>query len=142
MRLNDRPNSTLSAALLIYIIFVVLLITLIPFDFRFPDRIQIVWTTNFSDTIINVFLFIPVGFLFKLYRRGKIDSYFLITFGAGMLLSFSIECAQLFLPGRYTHPMDIVTNGSGAWLGALLFKLLSLSRHFPFCRQVSFKKEW
>jgi glycopeptide antibiotics resistance protein len=74
--------------------------------------------------ITNVFLFIPVGFLFKLYRRGKIDPYFLITFGAGILISFNIECAQLFLPGRYTQPMDVVTNGSGAWLGALLFKLL------------------
>jgi VanZ family protein len=103
---------------------VVFLITLIPFDFRFPDRIQIVWTTNFSDTITNVFLFIPVGFLFKLYRRGKIDPYFLITFGAGLLISLSIECAQLFLPGRYTQSVDVVTNESGAWLGALLFKLL------------------
>jgi hypothetical protein len=41
MKLNDPPESTLGAALLVYIVFMVFLITLFPFDFRIPAKIQI-----------------------------------------------------------------------------------------------------
>jgi glycopeptide antibiotics resistance protein len=40
------------------------------------------------------------------------------------LLSVAIEFAQLFVPGRYTSTIDVITNGSGAWLGGLSFVFL------------------
>jgi len=68
MTSNDQPNSTLSAALLIYIIFVVVLITLIPFKFSIPNKIQFFWRTDYSDFLTNIILFLPVGFIFRLSR--------------------------------------------------------------------------
>lgn len=41
-----------------------------------------------------------------------------------MLLSLIIESAQLYIPGRYTQPFDVIMNGAGAWLGALIFVFL------------------
>jgi hypothetical protein len=43
-----HQHSTLSAALLIFVIFGVFLVTLMPFDFRFPESIQISWATSVS----------------------------------------------------------------------------------------------
>ena len=36
----------------------------------------------------------------------------------------AIEFAQLFVHGRYTSIIDVITNGSGAWLGGLIFVFL------------------
>jgi glycopeptide antibiotics resistance protein len=124
MKSSDQSQTTLSAALLIYLVFVVFIITLIPFNFRLPQRIQIAWIANLPDIITNILLFIPIGFLFRLIRRNRKDPFFLLSFAFGVLLSIIIEIAQIFVPTRYTQPMDVVTNGSGAWLGAFLFKIL------------------
>jgi len=48
---------------------VVLLITLIPFQFHIPQKIPSIWEINLNDSITNVFLFIRLGFLFQLSRR-------------------------------------------------------------------------
>jgi VanZ family protein len=124
MKLNDPPESTLGTALLIYMVFMVFLITLFPFDFRIPERIHIKILTNFSDFMANIVLFIPIGFLFRLSRRPDKDVLCLNALFLGILLSISIEFTQLFIPGRYTQVIDVITNGLGAWLGAILFVLL------------------
>ena len=36
----------------------------------------------------------------------------------------AIGFAQLFVHGRYTSIIDVITNGSGAWIGGLIFVLL------------------
>ena len=36
----------------------------------------------------------------------------------------AIEFAQLFVHGRYTSIIDVITNGSGAWIGGLIFVFL------------------
>ena len=124
MKLNDPPESTLGTALLVYMVFMVFLITLFPFDFRIPEKIQIKILTNLSDFMANIVLFIPIGFLFKLSRRPVKDVLCLKPLFFGILLSMSIEFTQLFIPGRYTQLSDVFTNGLGAWLGAILFILL------------------
>jgi hypothetical protein len=35
-----------------------------------------------------------------------------------------IEIIQVFLPGRYTSVIDVMTNGAGAWVGALIFTII------------------
>jgi hypothetical protein len=49
MQLNDPQKSTLGTALLVYMVFMVFLITLFPFDFRIPAKIQIKILTNLAD---------------------------------------------------------------------------------------------
>ena len=124
MKLNDPPESTLGTALLVYMVFMVFLITLFPFDFRIPEEIQIKILTNLADFIANIVLFVPIGFLFKLSRRPGKDVLGLNPLFFGILLSISIEFTQLFIPRRYTQVSDVITNGAGAWLGAMLFVLL------------------
>jgi hypothetical protein len=46
MKLNHPQKSTLGTALLVYMVFMVFLITLFPFDFRIPAKIQIKILTN------------------------------------------------------------------------------------------------
>jgi len=124
MKLTDPPESTLGTALLGYMAFMVLLITLFPFDFRIPARIEIKILTNFADFVGNIVLFIPIGFLFKLSRGPGKDVWGRNALFFGILLSISIEFTQLFVPGRYSQVIDVITNGLGAWLGAILFGLL------------------
>ncbi|XCN74670.1 MAG: VanZ family protein [Candidatus Electrothrix aestuarii] len=120
-----NPLNTLSNALLIYFIFIVFIITLVPFDFQPADHIRIFWNIGLSDTITNIFLFIPIGFLFRLTHRSMPPPYALPTFFFGTLLSLTVETVQIFSPSRYTNPVDVLTNGFGAWLGAMTFNILS-----------------
>jgi glycopeptide antibiotics resistance protein len=104
---------------------IVLLITLIPFEFRISDQFKITWSTNFTDLITNIFLFIPIGFFFKLSRGNTRDALCLAPLLFGLILSAEIEFTQAFIPGRYTHQrIDVVTNGLGAW-GAEGYSLFS-----------------
>jgi glycopeptide antibiotics resistance protein len=102
------------------------LITLIPFEFRIPREPKITWSTNFTDFITNILLFIPIGFLFRINRRQSKDMLCLNTLIFGFLLSSAIEFTQVFIPGRYPQFIDLITNGLGAWLGAIFF--VSLKR--------------
>ena len=124
MRTFDQEQSTFGYALLLYIVIVVVLITLIPFEFRIPDKIQFSWATYAEDFFANIILFLPVGFIFRLSRRTNQDRFCINALIFGTLLSVAIEFAQLFVHGRYTSIIDVITNGSGAWLGGLIFVFL------------------
>ena len=124
MKIPNPRQPSLSYALLIYMCIIVVLITLIPFTFRMPDKIHITWSTNFPDFITNIILFLPIGFLFRLRHRKNKDRFCIQALGFGILLSLGIEFSQLFVPGRYTQVIDVITNGMGAWLGAMVFVFL------------------
>ncbi len=116
----SRTASRLAYAFLAYLIGVTLLVTLVPFDFRRWPDMDILLGGQVTDFIANVAMFLPLGFLFRLSRRGTHDRLALQALLAGALFSLCIEVAQLFLPSRISAPLDIVANGGGAWLGALL----------------------
>ena len=124
MEVTNQRQFALSNALLLYMVGVVLLITLIPFQFHIPQRISNIRAINLNDSITNVFLFIPLGFLFRLSRRNHKDTLCLHALGFGILISVVIEITQVFLLGRYTSVIDVMTNGAGAWVGALIFSLI------------------
>jgi glycopeptide antibiotics resistance protein len=120
---NDRP-SALNYTLLIYMCIIVILITLIPFSFRRPAVFRISWSVGIPDVLTNIILFLPIGFLFRLSRRGYTDRFCMKALGLGILISAGIEFTQLFIPGRCTSGIDVMTNGLGAWLGAAAFELI------------------
>jgi VanZ family protein len=121
---KTKDQTNLGYALLIYMSMMVALITLIPFEFRMPERFHITWSTNFTDLVTNIFLFVPIGFLLRLTRLKDADFLCLQPLVLGLLLSFAVESAQVFIPGRYPQVIDVITNGFGAWLGAIIFALL------------------
>lgn len=74
------------------------------------------------DTVLNIILFVPLGFflplLYRKYSRlGSIASI-------GFLFSLSIEIVQMFGRGA-TDINDLITNTAGACLGYFLFRPLS-----------------
>lgn len=79
--------------------------------------------TLLMPMILNMLLFMPMGFfLFILLDnpdRSALQSY-LLTFFLAMALSLGIEAWQYFLPTRVTDVNDVIWNGVGALLGAIL----------------------
>lgn len=108
----------LFSALLGYVTLIILLMTLNPFYLAFPEKISFKFDSSFDNLILNVILFLPVGFLYRLItgRRGALV--------LGGLLSFSIETIQLFIPVRTTSVIDVLANTLGAALGAMLVSLI------------------
>ncbi|MGO4234680.1 VanZ family protein [Pseudarthrobacter sp. YAF2] len=88
---------------------------------------------NFVEASANVGLFLPVGFVAALAFTNK--KWWQI--GAfGMLISGCIELGQLlFLHSRFASPSDVMTNTSGAVIGALVAVLATQKRGPAALRQ-------
>ncbi|MFM9275060.1 VanZ family protein [Pseudarthrobacter sp. NKDBFgelt] len=73
---------------------------------------------KFVEASANVALFIPVGVVSSLAFPGR--PWWKISL-FGLLISCCMELGQLlFLHDRFPSPLDLVTNTSGAVIGALL----------------------
>lgn len=71
-----------------------------------------------ADAVLNTFLLLPLGLFLGLRWSAW------VALGAGLLLSLGIELLQLSLPGRSSTLGDIVLNGLGAGLGAVIVIVL------------------
>lgn len=69
------------------------------------------------EAAANVLMFVPFGILAALWSPRS--SWFGIA-TIGVAASGAIEVAQFFLPGRVSDLGDVIANGAGAALGALL----------------------
>ena len=79
----------------------------------------------------NVVVFLPVGALVALLlAEGRQGSRRVgLATVSGVAVSLAIETTQVFLPSRFPSTADVVCNGLGAWLGALL--VVWLTRWWP-----------
>lgn len=116
----SRGQFGLEWSLLAYSLIITLMITLAPFRFQWPSASRLLLTGPMFDIVTNVLLFMPLGFLYWLTREPFKGSRLVRVFLLGCVVSGGIEVTQLFLPGRYTSPSDILANAGGAWLGAML----------------------
>lgn len=133
-----QPNMrhSLSFALLIYLLSIIVLVTLLPFRFAWPNQIQILFFDNVFDVIANIGLFLPLGFLYRLHQPRQDDRFCLQPLRFGLMTSLSIEIIQLFMPGRYSSPIDILVNGSGVWIGAMLYHWTQHQLHRHLVKQL------
>jgi hypothetical protein len=120
----SRTGSRLARAFLGYLVGVVILVTLVPFDFTMAGRHGMLLGGSLSDAVANVAMFLPLGFLFRLTRDPHGDRWAMRPLMWGLLFSAAIETVQRFLPSRFSSPLDVLTNGLGAWLGALTHDLI------------------
>jgi glycopeptide antibiotics resistance protein len=78
------------------------------------------------DAFLNVLLFIPFGFglseKLSEKRKSRVAIFFAVWI-AGTVLSYAIELAQLYIPGRDSGWEDVLTNGTGSAAGFFLFGL-------------------
>ncbi len=76
-----------------------------------------------TDIIINLFGFIPFGFiLFATLIRlgGAFEKHgVIITVAFCFSVSFAIEILQAWIPSRNSHIQDLLLNTLGAWIGAI-----------------------
>ena len=104
--------------LLGYMVLVTAVITLAPFRFARPAVFTLSWLAYPADVAANVLLFLPLGFLFRVSAPRSVGH--VRTVVAACLVSVTFETAQLFLPGRFASPVDVMSNTLGAGLGSVL----------------------
>jgi glycopeptide antibiotics resistance protein len=117
---DGATRFALEWSLLAYSSIVTFLITFAPFRFRWPSSIQYIWVGPWFDVVANVLLFVPLGFLYWLSRKPVAGTGGSHVFWLAFAISSGIELSQIFQPGRYASPSDVLANASGAWFGALL----------------------
>jgi hypothetical protein len=76
-----------------------------------------------SDIVINIFFFIPGGYLWVLILRrrgmGPLAAVFFST-AAVCYISMGVEFLQAFVPTRNSSAVDVLNNTFGGFLGAVL----------------------
>ncbi|HEY0664519.1 MAG TPA: VanZ family protein [Gallionella sp.] len=74
------------------------------------------------DALANLLSYLPLGFLVALTSRARLGVAASVITGlcAGLLLSAGMEYLQMYLPTRISSNMDMLSNGTGALIGALL----------------------
>lgn len=117
---------TITAFLFCYYLIGILTMTGIHEFHSFSPRIVLIpfrdMLSGPVDTILNIFLFLPLGFFLPLlYGRYRCIRRIVLT---GFLLSLSIELMQMFGMGA-TDINDLITNTAGACLGYCLYKAIS-----------------
>lgn len=144
---SSGPIYTWSHRIVLAAVVGILFLTLIPFRFAFAtsapgnaSRLFLGSSPKVAsplDVLLNILLFIPFGFgvASQLRERGKSrNATLVLTFLAGVLLSYTIEFLQIYIPTRDSGWEDIFTNSTGAVVGCILFDrwggwaLRSLSR--------------
>lgn len=129
LKKKDKPLSLIRTILLFvfsYYIIGILTMTGIGKLHSFSPRLVLTPSEDLIkltiDTILNVILFLPLGFFLPfMYKNYKNVGKIVLT---GFLLSLSIEIVQMFGRGA-TDVNDLITNTLGTILGYLFYKILS-----------------
>ncbi|ELS01431.1 glycopeptide antibiotics resistance protein [Xenococcus sp. PCC 7305] len=114
--------------------FIILFVTLLPFDFSYPDSfswndLKTIATTVSppGDIAVNLVLFMPFGWgLATLFstKRFNLTKTILLTLIVSFSFSTTIEILQIFLLLRRTTPTDVVNNSLSGVLGGVFFLLV------------------
>lgn len=82
------------------------------------------WQTERTDAAVNLFGFVPFGYLVCHYWRRRFDGTrgraALAGLAIGALLSLTIETGQIWLPTRVSSLTDLLFNSAGSAIGAWL----------------------
>jgi VanZ family protein len=83
-----------------------------------------------ADLLVNILAFVPFGFLFCGYLTvgRSVKRPLWLALAAGFLVSLTIELGQYYLPMRNSGTTDLITNTTGAVLGAWLFGMERVRR--------------
>ena len=122
--ISNQTGGRLAAAVLGYIVLLILLLTWNPFYLALPEDLNLSLRIGPRDAIRNIILFLPVGFLYRLMQGGSRGAILL-----GFAISAAAEMGQFFMPARTPSFVDLVTNTSGSFLGAVL--------HDQFARRIA-----
>lgn len=103
----------------------------IPARFKVPHKRMLMWPweeahdkRDWRDISINIFGFVPFGFVFVAYLtwNRNFSHAAMVAILCGMAISLTIEILQVYIPGRDSGLLDVITNTMGTALGVLLFR--------------------
>lgn len=130
----------------------VLIATLAPFNFTPNDlSFQAIVHSFFShpsslnDLVENIILFLPFGFgLAGLIRQKGFNGLGTVLIGAvvSSALSLTVETLQVFLPSRSSSVIDICTNTTGGFLGAIAFLIWQATAPGQSPKLAGFLRKW
>ena len=126
----SSPHAHLRKYLIAGYVLFIIYASLTPFTgwqdqgFKFADVLAIPLWKQYSlfDVAANLLAYLPFGLLLGLTLRPRYGALTTVTFATliGMILSAMMEYAQVYLPMRISSSLDVLSNSSGALLGALL----------------------
>ena len=75
-----------------------------------------------AENVMNVVVFIPVGFLLFMIRKERIFQFgsWVIAIISGLVLSVSVESSQLIFKKGYAELDDVMHNTLGCFIGCIL----------------------
>lgn len=132
--MSDIPIAATHARLrtwliVVYVLFIVYA-SLSPFTgwreqgLNFADVLDMPLRLTYTsfDATINVLAYMPFGLLVCLVLRERFGAATsaVLSLCMGVLLSASMEYLQMYLPTRVSSNMDMLSNSSGALIGALI----------------------
>ena len=96
-----------------------------------------------GDVLLNVAAYLPLGALSFIALRPRLSAAvaWVTATLLGAALSLALECTQMFLPTRVASNIDLIANGSGAGIGALI----ALAFALPALRDsglVALRRHW
>jgi len=134
----DFASSLLPAILIIVALFIILFVTLNPFDFQFRRLTISEYLSAYDlppssaiDFPQNILLFLPFGFGIAavLERRSWSKNHIqLAVLISGFLLTLLVESLQQFLSTRQPSVADLIANTLGALAGLACYRLWQSNR--------------
>jgi len=121
---QSEAVSRLAALAMTYAASAILIATLAPFEFAWPERFAFNLQWRDPDLALNLLLMMPIGMLLRLSSGGRLRSC-LDALALGAAFSTLIELLQMFEPARCASPFDMAANATGAGLGAWLDQQLA-----------------
>jgi len=96
-----------------------------------------------TDITTNILAYLPFGLVLAALLRHRVrpSRALLLTVMTGLSLSLAMEVLQLFVPGRVSSNLDILTNGLGTLIGALVAGLAKANA-WPGNRLIAWRQRW
>ncbi len=123
-RAADLTGLRLGRAILAYLIAITAIITLAPFRFASAPVHGLTDIWSWTDIVMNVVMFVPIGFVYQLTRPAGSPVHWVRVVLLGAALSGGIEVAQLFAETRFSSLVDLATNTTGALVGAWCYAVV------------------
>jgi hypothetical protein len=113
-------GARLSNALLSYLVVLITVLSLLPFQFAMPASVELLQAVSPLSAMVVFVQFVAYGFLTRRARVGRIGRHLASILLSAGTLALALESAQLFLPGVQASLLHVVTAMLGAAVGALL----------------------
>jgi hypothetical protein len=113
-------GAKLSRALLSYLVVLIALLLLLPFEFEMPAQVRLSLSVTPLGTLATAAMFVPYGFLTRRARVGRMGQHRFAVMLSAAMLSLVLETARIFEPACDASPWRVMAAVTGAVIGTWL----------------------